>query len=104
MGPLLMFDKSFLQMLNPAEVSELSLYFKFVGTPLLIREIIADLRKNPEDRTLSEKVVRTLASKMWKAHGLQPANFRKLAISNLCCLSDVPMFGQVPVDAGAANV
>ena len=38
MGPLLMFDKSFLQILSPDEVSELSMYFKFVGTSLLIRD------------------------------------------------------------------
>lgn len=38
MGPSLMFDKSFLQILSPDEVSELSMYFKFVGTSLLIRD------------------------------------------------------------------
>jgi hypothetical protein len=104
MGPFLMFDKSFLQMLNAAEVSELSLYFKFVGTPLLIREIISDLKKNLEDRRLPEQLVSALASKMGTAHGLQPANFRKLAIASLCCTLDVPMFGQVPVDPDAPNV
>lgn len=98
-----MFDKSFLQMLNPSEVSELSMYFKFVGAPLLIPEIIADLKK-PMARSLPEQVVRALASKMGKAHGLQPANFRKLCIASLCCMYDVPMSGQVPVDPHAANV
>jgi hypothetical protein len=102
-GPLLMFDKSFLQMLNPAEVSELSMYFKFVGTPLLIREIISDLKKNRKDRRMPEEVVSALASKMWKAHGVQPANFRKLAIANLCGFFDVPMIGQVPIDTSAPN-
>ncbi len=104
MGPLLMFDKSFLQMLNADEVSELSLYFKFVGTPLLIREIISDLKKEPTQRSLPEQVVSALASKMSEAHGLQPANFRKLCIASLCCMFDVPMFGQVPVDPDAPNV
>jgi len=33
LGPLLIFDKSFLRMLNPAEVFELSLRFSPVGTP-----------------------------------------------------------------------
>lgn len=99
-----MFDKSFLQMLNADEVSELSMYFKFVGTPLLIREIISDLKKKPTERSLPEQVVSALASKMGKAHGLQPANFRKLVIANLCCVFDVPMIGQVPVDSSAPNV
>lgn len=99
-----MFDKSFLQMLSPDEVLELSLYFKFVGTPLLIREIISDLKKKPTERSLPEQVVSALASKMWKAHGLQPANFRKLCIASLCCTFYVPMFGQVPVDPDTPNV
>ncbi len=104
MGPLMLLDKSFLQMLNAAEVSELSMYFKFVGTPLLIREIISDLKKEPTDRSLPTQVVSALASKMWTAHGLQPANFRKLVIANLCCFFDVPMIGQVPVDPDAPEV
>ena len=103
-GPLLMFDKSFLQMLNPEEVQELHSYFMFAGTPLLIPEIIADLKLKPEDRRIPEKVVGALASKMSRAHGIQPANFRKLVIANLCCYFDVPMFGQIPVDPAAQNV
>jgi hypothetical protein len=104
MGPLMLLDKSFLQMLNAAEVSELSMYFKFVGTPLLTREIISDLKKEPTDRSLPAQVVSALASKMWAAHGVQPANFRKLVIANSCCIFDVPMIGQVPVDPDAPEV
>jgi hypothetical protein len=44
-SPRLMFDKSFLVMLNAEEVSELSMHFKFVGTPTLIGEIIVDRRR-----------------------------------------------------------
>jgi hypothetical protein len=64
MGPLLIFDKSFLQMLNPGEVFEISLHFFLVGTPTLISEIIADLRKEPDSRSLAVDVVRALARKM----------------------------------------
>lgn len=102
-GPLLIFDKSFLHMLNSEELFELSLHFFFVGTPTLIREIISDLKKKPASRHLPEDVVKSLAAKMGTAHGIQPANFRKLAIGNLCG-ADVPMFGQVPVDPSAPNV
>ncbi len=105
LGPSLIFDKSFLQMLSPDEVSELGMYFRFVSTPLLMSEIIADLKKDrtSKDR-VPEEVVKALASKMWAVHGLEPADYRMLAISNLSCTFDVPMFGQVPVDARAPHV
>jgi len=103
-GPLVIFDKSFLQMLNAEEVFEFSLLFNPVGTPLLVREIIADLRKDPSSsKRLPIDVVRELARKMSQTHGVQPADFRKLTIANLWG-SDIPMFGQVPVDPAAPNV
>lgn len=103
MGPLLIFDKSFLQMLNPEEVFELRLHFKFVGTPLLIREIIADLKRELSPDRIPREVVKTLALKMETAHGVQPANFRKVALANLCA-HEVSMIGQVPVDTSQPNV
>ena len=102
-GPLLIFDKSFLQMLNPEEVSELSLHFKFVGTPTLIGEIIADLKSEAPKRGLRSDVVQALSRKMQKAHGLQPANYRKLALANIHA-HEISMIGQVPVDGAAPNV
>jgi hypothetical protein len=102
-GPLLIFDKSFLQMLNREEVSELSLHFKFVGTPTLIGEIIADLKLEPSKRALPSEVVQALSRKMQKAHGLQPASYRKLALANLYA-HEISMIGQVPVDGAAPNV
>lgn len=102
-GPLLILDKSFLQMLNPEEVSELSCHFKFVGTPTLIGEIIADLKSERAKRALPSEVVQALSRKMQKAHGLQPANYRKLALANLFA-HEISMVGQVPVDAAAPNV
>lgn len=103
MGPLLIVDKSFLQMLNPDEIFQLSLHFWMVGTPTIIREIIADLKKPPGARLLPEDVVKLLATKMSTVHGVQPANFRKLAIANIFGAA-VPMIGQVPVDSDAPNV
>jgi len=102
-GPLLIFDKSFLQMLNPEEVSELSFHFKFVGTPTLIGEIIADLKSEPSKRRLPSDVVQALSRKMQRAYGLQPANYRKLALANLYA-HEISMIGQVPVDGAAPNV
>jgi hypothetical protein len=105
LGPTLIFDESFLQMLNPDEVSELSRYFIFASTPQLVQEIIADLKNEATSKDrIPEDVVKTLASRMLAVHGLQPAEYRMLAISNLCCTTDVPMCGQIPVDARAPNV
>jgi hypothetical protein len=102
-GPLLIFDKSFLQMLNPEEISELSMHFKFVGTPTLIGEIIADLKLEPSERGVRSDVVKALSRKMQKTHGLQPANYRKLALANIYA-HEISMIGQVPVDGAAPNV
>jgi hypothetical protein len=102
-GPLLIFDKSFLEMLNPDEVSELSMHFKFVGTPTLIGEIIADLKLEPSERRVPSDVVRALSRKMRKVHGLQPANYRKIALANIHA-HEISMIGQVPVDESAPNV
>jgi len=104
LGPLLIFDKSFLQMLSAEEVFELTILFHPVGTPLLVREIIADLKKDPSlAKRLPVEVVSELARKMSQAHGVQPADFRKLTIANLCGV-EVPMFGQVPVDIETPGV
>jgi hypothetical protein len=102
-GPLLIFDKSFLEMLKPDEVSELSMHFKFVGTPTLIGEIIADLKLEPDKRRVPSDVVKALSRKMETAHGLQPANYRKLGLANIYA-HEVSMIGQVIVDASAPNV
>jgi hypothetical protein len=102
-GPLLMFDKSFLEMLNAEEVFELSMHFKLVGTPTLIGEIIADLKLEPAQRRLPTDVVKALSRKMQKLHGLQPANYRTLAIANFYA-HEISMLGQVPVDGLAPNV
>src|ERR1700739_1541996 len=102
-GPLLTFDKSFLEMLNPEEVSELSMHFKFVGTPTLIGEIIADLKLEPSEKCVPIEVVKALSRKMQKTYGLQPANYRKLGIANLYA-HEISMSGQVPVDGAAPNV
>ncbi|MBZ5492849.1 MAG: hypothetical protein LAO76_18175 [Acidobacteriia bacterium] len=103
MGPNAIIDKSFLQMLNPEEVFEFSLFFRPVIVPVLIREIISDLKKEPTAHTVPHNVVKALASKLGNIHGLTPVNFRKAAIGNLLTRS-VPLTGQVPVDADAPNV
>lgn len=104
MGPLLIFDKSFLQMLAPAEVAECGLHFQFVSTPVLVREIIADLDKPPSTPgRLPADVVKALARKMRDESGLQCPDWRILTTANLCGCN-ISMIGQVPVDPTAPNV
>lgn len=103
MGPNTIIDKSFLQMLSAEEVSEFSLFFRPVIVPVLIREIISDLKKKQTADTVPHNVVKALASKLGNIHGMTPVNFRKAAIGNLLTRS-IPMVGQVPVDADAPNV
>ena len=104
MGPLLTFDKSFLEMISPREMDELDLNFTIFVTPTLISEIIADLRHPaPRDGKLPEEIVMALARKMAGGRGVQQMHFRPLGIANLN-QHDVPMFGQVIVDSSAPNV
>ncbi len=105
MGPILTFDKSFLQMLSPAEVDELDLQFEIFVTPILVSEIVADLRHpSPRPGRVPEDMVRALASKMVSNHGIMQAHFRKLALGELSGRMSFPMVGSVIVDSSAPNV
>jgi hypothetical protein len=105
MGPILTFDKSFLQMLSPEEVDELDLQFEIFVTPVLVSEILADL-KHPSPRAgkLPEEMVRALARKMVSNHGIMQAHFRMLALGELSGRMRVPMVGSILVDPTAPNV
>jgi len=89
--------------LIPAEIEELSRSFYIVGSPTLMGEILADLKKPLNDKKLPEEMVRALARKMTQGSAAHPATFRKLAFHNLDGVR-VPMRGQVPIDGDAPNV
>jgi hypothetical protein len=101
-GPITIIDKSLLQALSPDEVDELCLHFSLVETPVLIQEIVADLRTQRKGRVPLD-VVKALARKMSRAHASRPVNFRKAAIADLH-LYYVPMIGQIPLDTSQSNV
>jgi hypothetical protein len=104
MGPLLTFDKSFLEMITAEEMDELDLNFSIFVTPTLVSEIIADLKHPaPRNGRLPEEIVRSLARKMVEGYGLSQMHFRPLALADLNQRS-VPMHGQVVVDSSAPNV
>jgi hypothetical protein len=107
MGPILSFDKSFLEMLSRDEVDELDLQFELFMTPILVSEIQADL-KHPDPRggRLPEDLVKTLASKLVSNHGWMQMHFRALGIGEITRSLHEPvrMDGQVIVDGSAPNV
>src|SRR4030081_518804 len=100
-GPIMMFDKSFLQSLSADEVRELDHHFLLVTNPVLEMEILADL-KHPKQNVLDRKTVQVLAEKMRRGH-VTPIGFRKAALGNLFGFP-IPMTGQVPIDTAQPNV
>ena len=104
MGPILSFDKSFLEMLSRDEVDELDLQFNLFMTPILVSEIQADL-KHPASREgrLPEDLLRTLATKLVSNHGWMQMHFRALGLGEITRQLAMPvaMDGQVIVDASA---
>jgi hypothetical protein len=105
MGPILTFDKSFLQMLSPDEVDELDLQFELFVTPVLVSEILADLaHPEPEPGRIPEEMVMALARKMVSNHGVMQAHWRMLALGELSQIIEFPMVGSVVVDRTAPNV
>ena len=77
--PNVIFDKSFIEMLNVDELRELCMFFQVVSTPILRSEILADLQKKSQEeqrdsmavmKSLSEKMSRSgdrLQKSMWTA-------------------------------------
>jgi hypothetical protein len=63
MGPILIFDKSTLQSLNPDEALWLDNFFYTNITPLFFIETLADLEKHVKAGRTPEQVVRSLADK-----------------------------------------
>jgi hypothetical protein len=64
MGPILIFDKSTLESLNPDEAMWLDVFFNSNITPLFFVETLADLEKAVHGGRTPEDVVGNLAYKM----------------------------------------
>lgn len=103
MGPITLFDKSFLQSLSIDESVWFDHYFYPNICPLFYVETLADLTKDasPSGRS-AEDQVRIIADKMPDLSGGPCVHHRELCISNLMGVR-LPMNGQIPV-AGARPV
>lgn len=102
MGPITLFDKSFLQSLSTDESVWFDHFFYPVIAPLFFIETLADLEKPPRDGKTAEEEVGIIAAKTPEMSGA-PCHFHHvLAVQDLIG-NAVPLTGQIPV-AGIRRV
>lgn len=82
MGPTLLCDKSTLQSLGPKELNCLRRFYFVNIPPVLLVEILGDLKK-PSDSAMGEKAVRTLARKLIPACSMVNLDYRLLVQTEL---------------------
>ena len=90
MGPTIILDKSAYQSLSKPDTFELDRYFSVIVPPVLILEILADLKKPGIEPQEARATVQQLARKI-QPIGAVNLDYRTLCISNL-------MGGGVPMD------
>ncbi len=83
MGPQIILDKSTLQSLSANELKFLSKHYYVNVAPVLVIEILADIKKYPEDRDKSEAMAITLARKLQTAGQIINAYYKDLAVGSL---------------------
>ncbi len=101
MGPLTLFDKSFLQSLTVDESVWFDHFFLPVICPLFFVETLADLSKQmrPEEQRTPEELLRIISEKTPVMSGAPCAHHAQMCIANLMG-HDPPQFGQVPMAGG----
>jgi len=99
MGPVILLDKSTLQCLSQEEIHFLFKHYYIAIAPILIIEILADLKKNTRDNTLSKKEVTILSKKLLSRDSQINAHYMSLCIRSLLGI-DVPMTAQIVLVGG----
>ena len=99
MGPITLFDKSFLQSLSVDESVWFDHFFLANVCPLFYGETLADLDKTVRAGRTPEQEVGIIADKFPEMHGVPCAYHRTLCIGELLGYP-VPMTGQVPRAGG----
>lgn len=102
MGPITLFDKSFLHGLSIDESVWFDHFFYPVVCPMFYVETLADLDKAIRSGRTPEQEVGNIAAKTPQLHIAPCANHQDMVINSLMGLA-IPMTGQVPV-AGARPV
>ena len=99
MGPTILLDKSALQRLSADEAFRLDMHYNVNIAPVLIVEILADLKKDT-NKTIKtpEDEVRILANKVSGLSYIN-AHYREVLIGSLMGRPD-PIVGQIPMSGG----
>lgn len=99
MGPITLFDKSFLQALNVDEAMWFDHFFLTNICPIFYVETLADLDKSPRDGRTPEQEVGFIADKTPYMRGMPCTYHGTLCLGELLG-NRVPMTGQIPVSGG----
>ena len=99
MGPIVLFDKSFLQSLSLDESVWFDHFFLAVVCPFFFVETLADLAKAPGTARTPEQHVQIIADKTPVMSGAPCVHHSQLCIANLLG-GYTPHLGQIPVPGG----
>lgn len=99
MGPITLFDKSFLQSLSIDESMWFDHHFLTNICPMFYVETLGDLDKSVREGRTPEQEVGIIASKFPEMHGSPNAHHSTLSLANLMGYP-VPMDGRVPLAGG----
>lgn len=99
MGPVILFDKSFLQSLSVDESVLFDHFFLSIICPLFYVETLADLEKAVRQGRTPEQEVGIIVQKTPEAHGYPCAHHREICLADLTG-QNIPMDGRIPVLGG----
>ena len=103
MGPIAVFDKSFLQSLSVDESIWCDSFFTGVVCPIFYVETLADLSKKARGDRTAEAEVRIIADKFPEVSGSPCGEHSQLAALDILGIFHVPMDGRIP-RCGGRNV
>lgn len=98
-GPITLFDKSFLQSISVDESVWFDHYFLANVCPVFYVETLADLDKSVREGRTPDQEVRIIASKFPQMHGSPNTHHVELSLGNLMG-HPVPMDGRIPMAGG----
>ncbi len=101
MGPIALFDKSFVQSLSVDESVWSDHFFMAVVCPIFFVETLADLAKTPRAGRTAESEVRIIAAKFPEVQGCPCVDYLELSTANMLG-HGLPLDGRIPRPGGRA--